>query len=155
MCTSLTNIEIPNSVTSIGEYAFSGCRSLENIEIPNSVTYIGNFAFNSCNSLIQITCKAIEPPVCEDNTFSDFSADLFVPAESIDHYKTADIWQLFGNILPINEESGIETIKRETASSYNVYDLKGRLLLSTPNKDDIKNLEKGIYIINGVKYVIR
>ena len=97
----------------------------------------------------------MEPPVCGEDTFSDYSAELYVPAESIDLYKTADVWQLFGNILPINEESGIETIKGESASSYNVYDLKGRLILSTSNKDDINNLEKGLYIINGKKCIVK
>jgi hypothetical protein len=46
---------IPNSVTSIGQYAFSNRRSLTSIAIPNSVTSIGNFAFNNCRSLTSIT----------------------------------------------------------------------------------------------------
>jgi uncharacterized protein YjdB len=46
---------IPNSVTTIGNSAFSGCNSLTSITIPNSVTTIGNSAFSSCNSLTSIT----------------------------------------------------------------------------------------------------
>ena len=53
-CGSLTSIEIPNSVTSIGHYAFSECSSLTSIEIPNSVTYIGPYAFSYCISLTSI-----------------------------------------------------------------------------------------------------
>ena len=49
------NTVIPNSVTSIGDDAFSGCDSLTSINIPNSVTSIGNFAFWSCDSLTSIT----------------------------------------------------------------------------------------------------
>jgi hypothetical protein len=56
-CESLKNIEIPNSVTSIGYFAFCGCYSLKNIEIPNSITSIGYFAFSWCRSL-----KSIEIP---------------------------------------------------------------------------------------------
>ena len=46
------NIEsyvIPSSVTSIGDWAFSGCRSLSEIVIPSSVTSIGKGAFCFCN----------------------------------------------------------------------------------------------------------
>lgn len=43
-----TLVEMPNSVTSIGEYAFSGCSNLVSIEIPNSVTLIGECAFADC-----------------------------------------------------------------------------------------------------------
>ena len=50
-CTSLASIEIPNSVTSIGQYAFYNCQALTSIEIPSSVTYIGNYAFINCDSL--------------------------------------------------------------------------------------------------------
>ena len=54
-CSSLTSIEIPSSVTSIGNYAFSYCSSLTSIEIPNSVTSIGGDAFSYCFSLASIT----------------------------------------------------------------------------------------------------
>ena len=54
-CTSLANITIPNSVTSIGRYAFSNCTSLKSITIPNSVASIGDRAFSSCTSLTSVT----------------------------------------------------------------------------------------------------
>ena len=54
-CTALTSIEIPNSVTSIGSFAFYNCTALTSIEIPNSVTSIGYYAFYNCTSLESIT----------------------------------------------------------------------------------------------------
>ena len=51
---TLTSVEIPSSVTSIGTYAFQGCTSLTSVEIPSSVTSIGTFAFQSCTSLTSI-----------------------------------------------------------------------------------------------------
>jgi len=53
-CDSLTRIEIPASVTSIGDEAFSGCSTLTRIEIPASVTSIGYSAFGGCNSLTRV-----------------------------------------------------------------------------------------------------
>ena len=50
-CESLTEIVLPDSVTSIGDHAFSRCRSLTEVVIPDSVTSIGDGAFSSCESL--------------------------------------------------------------------------------------------------------
>ena len=54
-CSDLTSIEIPNSVTSVGDFAFSGCSGLTSIEIPNSVTSIGRGAFLYCSGLTSVT----------------------------------------------------------------------------------------------------
>lgn len=53
-CRSLTNINIPNSVTNIGDGAFAGCKLLTKIDIPDSVTNIGDKAFLRCTLLIKI-----------------------------------------------------------------------------------------------------
>ena len=54
-CDGLTSVVIPNSVTSIGDYAFFGCDGLTSVVIPNSVTSIGNYAFSACGGLTTIT----------------------------------------------------------------------------------------------------
>ena len=51
----LTSIELPNSVTSIGNYAFYYCTGLSSVELPNSVTSIGNSAFYNCIGLTSVT----------------------------------------------------------------------------------------------------
>ena len=53
--TSVTSVVIPNSVTSIGPYAFFYCTGLTSITIPNSVTRIGNYALLDCTSLTSVT----------------------------------------------------------------------------------------------------
>ena len=54
-CTGLTSITIPDSVTSIGNFAFESCTNLTSITIPDSVTSIGNYAFCYCTGLTSIT----------------------------------------------------------------------------------------------------
>lgn len=50
-CSSLRRVNIPSSVTSIGEGTFSWCGALQSLHIPSSVTTIGDFVFSGCESL--------------------------------------------------------------------------------------------------------
>lgn len=54
-CSNFTKISIPDSVTEIGDYAFNACSNFTEISIPNSVTEIGTEAFKSCSELETIT----------------------------------------------------------------------------------------------------
>ena len=54
-CTSLTSVTIPDSVTSIGEYAFWDSRSLTSVTIPDSVTSICDNTFDGCTYLASVT----------------------------------------------------------------------------------------------------
>ena len=60
-CTSLTNITIPNSVQAIGELAFAVCKSLNEIYIPASLTSINFGAFLGCTSLAKIDVDENNP----------------------------------------------------------------------------------------------
>ena len=113
-CSSLTSVTIPNSVTSIGTYSFYGCSGLTSITIPNGVTSIGSSAFYNCTGLTSITNLATTPQAVTSyvfgnpasNTAVDYSScTLYVPAESVEAYKAADVWKEFTNILPIGESS--------------------------------------------------
>ena len=78
-CSSLTNITIPNSVTSIGERAFSECANFTSITIPDSVTSIGEGAFSSC-SLTSITIPDSVTSISNE-TFSNCYklTDIIIP----------------------------------------------------------------------------
>lgn len=92
-CKSLTSLDVPDSVTSIGRQAFFGCSSLSSIIIPEIVSSIGSGAFANCPSLSFVTILAETPPSGEDNMFDKNSNyPIYVPAVSVDAYKTAQYW---------------------------------------------------------------
>ena len=53
-CSSLTSVDIPSSVTRIGDRAFGNCSSLTSVDIPSSVTEIGESVFSGCSSLTSV-----------------------------------------------------------------------------------------------------
>ena len=62
--TLVTDLVIPDGVTSVGEYAFYNCDNLTTVTIPNSVTSIGNKTFYNCSSLTTINVANDNPDYC-------------------------------------------------------------------------------------------
>ena len=100
-CTSLTSVEIPNSVTSIGNGAFYNCTGLTSVEIPNSVTSIGYDAFSNCTGLTSVTSFAETPPILGNYVFSSVnkSIPVYVPCGASDTYQNTYGWNEFTNTL--------------------------------------------------------
>lgn len=98
----LVNVTIPESVTNIGNHSFKKCK-LETIEIPSGVTTIGGSAFFDCTSLSSVTVKATTPPTISADTFPTAQdINFYVPAESVEAYKTATNWSAYAEkIFPI------------------------------------------------------
>ena len=97
-CTSLTSVTIPDSVTNIGEYAFSDCTGLTSITIPSGVTSIGDSAFNRCSGLASITVNATTPPTMGYSAFIGTNdCQIYVPAESVEAYKSARGWSYYAS----------------------------------------------------------
>ncbi len=98
----ITDINIPNSVTKIGYECFRGCRKLTSLKIPESVSFIGHLAFASCSSLKDITFFATTPPTLipwyyldPDIFESTENVLIYVPVEAVDAYKTAEFWSQY------------------------------------------------------------
>ena len=100
------NSVIPNSVTSIGYYAFYGCSGLTELTLPDSVASIGYGAFICCSDLSKITSLAEIPPVCGRGVFdrvNKTNCELIVPIVSVTAYKQAEVWNEFSNIRAFPE----------------------------------------------------
>lgn len=54
-CTGITGVEIPSTITVIGQSAFKGCTGLKSVIIPDSVTYIDSYAFEDCYGLTSVS----------------------------------------------------------------------------------------------------
>ena len=92
---------IPNSVTSIGSYAFFICSGLTSVTIPNSVTSIGEYAFRGCTGLQSVYSKVEDVFSINENTFDDntyTTAKLYVPVGKKAAYKGTEAWKQFTNI---------------------------------------------------------
>ena len=82
--------------------AFSGCSSLTSVNIGNSVKNIGEKAFADCAELTDVYCHAESVPATESDAFDGSYIDyatLHVPAASVEQYKATAPWSNFGAIV--------------------------------------------------------
>ena len=82
-CSSLESITIPDSVTSIGEYAFAYCSSLESVIIGNGVTSISYYAFSGCSSLEEIKFKDIASYCQIDGLYSFSQNKVYISGQKL------------------------------------------------------------------------
>ena len=125
-CGRLTNIIIPDDVTTIGNYAFMNT-SLKSITISNNVTAIGSGVFLGCYALKNVYCKAITPPTLKANVFENkvVSRKIYVPTSAVDAYKSAPYWSDYADDIVADEpeetndsyQGTLPILNKETAVS--------------------------------------
>ena len=111
-CYGLTNITIPNSVSFIGRHAFYSCGSLTSIDIPNSVTFIGQEAFYACSLLNDVYSNISDPSAVTMGSYVFYRINnyeartLHVPEGSVAAYQADTRWSdFFGSIVEMDPDA--------------------------------------------------
>lgn len=97
-----TELVVPNSITSIGKYAFYNYQSLESITFHKDVSVIVQNAFNGCTNVKKMVCQGDTPPVCGADALTGISrteCTLYVPETSGSNYRNTAPWSEFTNIV--------------------------------------------------------
>ena len=96
-CTSLTSVTVPDGVTFIDNNAFSNCSALTEASIGAGILTIGHNVFNGCGSLESVTILATTPPTIGTNFVPQTTLNIYVPAASVETYKTTGGWSHYAS----------------------------------------------------------
>ena len=92
-CWELTSVDLPyGKPVTIGESAFNSCSKLDYVYIPQNVTSIGESAFRYCSQLVAVDMEAINPPTVESNAFDGCADKLTFYIPCADKYTSAAGW---------------------------------------------------------------
>lgn len=92
-CGSLKKVIISEGVSYIGKRAFERCYSLEYVDIASTVTHMYDGTFFWCDSIKEVYCRPTVPPsTTYGNHFTSSLTKLYVPRESVEAYKSASYW---------------------------------------------------------------
>lgn len=95
---NLVSVTISPIITRIEQGAFANCNRLTSVIIGKNVRYIGYSVFGSCNSLTEMTILATTPPeLAGTSAISSATNIIYIPAGTIDAYRTAANWSDISN----------------------------------------------------------
>ena len=92
-------------IVGIEEGAFRGSKEMSSVTIPESVTRIGENAFSGCTKLTKVTCLATTPPEAATNSFENYNGYLYIPCEGKDDYDIDACWGSFKHVECIGAET--------------------------------------------------
>ena len=100
--TSIEEIDIPDNVERLGEFALDCCTSLKKVTLGRGITSISLGAFDGAKSLEKFYCKATTPPsIHQWGIFQDYpeSFTIYVPEESLEAYRTDPNWEKYSEYI--------------------------------------------------------
>ena len=156
--TATGEIVIPNSVTSIGWAAFSGCSDLTSVIIGNNVTSIGNEAFNGCSGLTAITIPNSVTSIGEEAFYNCESLTSVNIGHSVTYIgervfkECSSLNSVYWNVRDISDFASNNTPFYNTASqnSYRHYDLRPQIT-SFVFGEDVQRIPN--YLLDGMSNI--
>lgn len=148
----ITEIEVPASVTRIGESAFSICHDLKNVILHDGLEIIAADALSGCEKLSKLVlpstltkiekyalsdiytiyCRATTPPVCEENATN--ARFLYIPIGTKELYQASPVWSKVKNIVEIDDAAftaAINDIEPDSNNSFSISAENGCLQITT------------------------
>lgn len=96
-CSNMQTITLPSIEEIDSTYMFNNCTALTTVDLgPNLRKFYGARAFDGCDSLQTFICRATTPPTLTYVTFPS-AVTIYVPAGSVDAYKTATGWYSYAS----------------------------------------------------------
>lgn len=153
--------------------AFAHNVECEEVYLPKTLkTFFSNDegAFSDCQKLKKAVCLAVNPPQTLDGSydyvnecinmspvnwvdiFTGFVDDfvLEVPAGSVEKYRSADGWKNAASHIT----TGIRSVKA-SQGKVGVYDITGKRYMNHADAQTVNTLQRGVYIINGKKVLVK
>jgi hypothetical protein len=143
-CTNLKSVVLPEKLQIIRKGLLKNCYSLQSIEIPSTVEFIYQEAFSNCSSLYEVKALPVTPPFLFENSFSNYNITLKVPNDSREVYASTSPWNKFATITSLTGEDlekkycSIPTISYSNGNLTFTCDTEGAECVATISDADIK-----------------
>ena len=129
---NITTLAIPEGVESIGKFAFRDCYYLESLELPSSLTDIGEYVISGCDALSSVVSNNRNPKGTNENAFMNLRYDreeqiwfdelpqatLYVPLGCKPKYLETEGWAKFADIQELDGETVSITIGNNGKTTY-------------------------------------
>ena len=163
----VTDLVIPETVTSIQKYAFIGGTYFTSLTIPNSTITIGNLAFYSCSSINSIVVFADTPPILEIEyngitsvfTNVDKSIPVYIPYGTMTAYQAAPGWNEFTNYQELPAQGITQTFDLSAGWNWCSFyvditldDLKSALVETLPGTSITISSQTQSTVYNGTEW---
>ena len=173
-CKKLKEIEFNDNIEMVNQQSFQGCTTLHELDLPNlNWVYYGPDAFaesgvtrihipfnvdsdcfsdgvfRDCKNLRRVQVDIPTPKDLDEDVFegSYSKASLIVPNGMVDTYRGLEGWKNFYAIYDhYGEPTSLDSVVNDEPQPRQVYDLQGRR---------VENAQKGLYIVNGKKVVVK